>query len=186
MIAILNLVWKYVLAFGVGAIISGWLVYGNQHGKFVTEQAAHAADMKVVTDAAMAAQQKSIEDHRVAAQQIAALDTQLTKEKAQHEEDNARNRAAIASGTRRLRVAVEECTGGSREDATGSSASGMGHDAPAIAVLSSATGTSLFAIADGADTEVSKLKYLQGYIKTLQEKGYIEGARNVLNQSASP
>ena len=166
--------WKYVAAAVAGAWIGGCAAYGWEHTKLASEQSAHAADMKAVSDAALATQQKSIEDHANAAQQIAALDTQLTKEKQSHEKDNAANRAAIADGTRELRIAVADCTS-SDPAGQGSGSGGVGDGATATAVLAPEAGLALYAIADGADEERSRLIYLQSYVKTLQQRGYIEG-----------
>ena len=165
---------KYLAAAVAGAWIGGCAAYGWEHTMLLTEQNAHAQDLKAVSDAAATAQQKSIEDHAAAAQQIAALDTQLTKEKQSHEKDNAANRAAIADGTRQLRIAVAGYTGSS-DDSQGPSPGSLGYAATGYAVLAPEAGLALYAIADGADAERGQLIYLQGYVRTLQQRGYVEG-----------
>lgn len=159
----------------------------NHYGaQLATERAAHAQDneqnakqLKAVSDAALAAEQKAIADGRVAASKIATLDTQLTQEKEAHEADNAKNRAAIADGARRLRIAVTNYTpaaGSGNAAGAGTGAGSVGDGASGTAELSPAFGSALFGIVDDADTDArAKAAYLQGYVCTLQQQGLIAG-----------
>jgi hypothetical protein len=159
----------------------------NHYGaQLATERAAHAQDneqnanrLKAVSDAALAAEQKAIADGKVAAGRIAALDSQLTQEREAHESDNAKNRAAIADGARRLRIAVANYTpdaGSSNTAGAGTGAGSVGDGASGTAELSPAFGSALFGIVDDADNDArAKAAYLQGYVCTLQQQGLIAG-----------
>ncbi|WP_244808002.1 lysis system i-spanin subunit Rz [Caballeronia zhejiangensis] len=153
--------------------------------KLASEQTARARDneinaqkLQAVSDAAASAARAAIAKQNDAATQIAALDTQLNQEKASHDADNAKNRAAIADGARRLRVAVTAYTPASRDDAANSSASagGVGDGSGGTAELSPAFGSALFGIVDDADSDArAKAEYLQHYVCILQQQGVIAG-----------
>ncbi|MFM0405243.1 lysis system i-spanin subunit Rz [Paraburkholderia dipogonis] len=159
----------------------------NHYGaQLATERAAHAQDneqnakqLKAVSDAALAAEQKAIADGRVAAGKIATLDTKLTLEKEAHEADNAKNRAAIADGARRLRIAVTNYTaaaGSGNAAGSGTGAGSLGDGTSGTAELSPAFGLALFTIADDADKDArAKADYLQHYVCTLQRQGIVTG-----------
>jgi hypothetical protein len=159
----------------------------NHYGaQLANERAAHAQDneqnanrLKAVSDAALAAEQKAIADGKVAAGRIAALDSQLTQEREAHESDNAKNRAAIADGARRLRIAVTNYTpaaGSSNTAGAGTGAGSVGDGASGTAELSPAFGSALFGIVDDADNDArAKAIYLQGYVCTLQQQGLVAG-----------
>jgi len=135
---------------------------------------ANAGKLKAVSDAALEAQNKAIAAGREAAGKIASLDQKYQQEKADHEADNRKNNAAIADGSRRLRVAVSRYTAsGSHPASAGAAASSVGDAAAGYADLSPAFGLALYAIADDADAERGKVAYLQSYIQTLEEQGLI-------------
>ena len=176
--------YSYLLAIVVGA--SGGVGVDRllSDRALAAEKLAHALDntrhavaLNDLTIAENAAKQRAIDMQRVVAGRIATLDARLTKEREAHEADNMRNRESIASGTRRLRVAVSKC----REDGAGktggrTSASGVGDAAGATTELSPALGSALFAIADDADTDArAKTEYLQAYIRSLQRRGVVTG-----------
>jgi hypothetical protein len=175
-----------LLGIAIGASGTHALDSNHYGAQLATERAAHAQDneqnakqLKAVSDAALAAEQKAIADGRVAAGKIATLDTQLTLEKEAHEADNAKNRAAIADGARRLRIAVTNYTpaaGGGNASGTGTGASSVGDGTSGTAELSPAFGSALFGIVDDADADArAKAAYLQGYVCTLQQQGLIAG-----------
>lgn len=149
-----------------------------------TEQAAHARDnaqhandLNLISKAALDAETRAIDAHTVAEGKIATLDDQLQKEKQAHEVDNARNRAAIADGTRRLRIAVSNFrTAGGDQAGSGTAAGGVGDGASGTADLSPAAGSALFGIVDAADDDArAKADYLQHYVCILQQQGMIAG-----------
>lgn len=172
----------------LGAAISAGTTHvldANHYGtQLANERAAHARDneqsadkLKAVSDAALAAEQKAIADGKVAAGRIATLDQQLTQERASHEADNERNRAAIADGQRRLRVAVSNYVPASGNSAgAGASTGSVGNGSGGTAELSPAFGAALFGIVDDADTDArAKADYLQRYVCALQQQGVVAG-----------
>ncbi|WP_409015372.1 lysis system i-spanin subunit Rz [Caballeronia sp. LZ001] len=114
----------------------------------------------------------TIAAHNTASARIAALDERFHRERNPHEADNAKNRAAIADGTRRLRIAIAKTTSGGTAPATGTAAGGMGDGAGRYAELSPAVGAALFEIVDDADGDARmKATYLQHYMLMLQRRG---------------
>ncbi len=174
-----------IIAGALGIAIGGIAVHTVDATKLASEQTARARDneinaqkLQAVSDAAASAARAAIAKQNDAATQIAALDTQLNQEKASHDADNAKNRAAIADGARRLRVAVTAYTPASRDDAANSSASagGVGDGSGGTAELSPAFGSALFGIVDDADSDArAKAEYLQHYVCILQQQGVIAG-----------
>lgn len=169
------------LAIGAG----GAYVYENR--ALLTEQAAHARDdarhandLNLISKAALDAENRAIDAHDRAASDVAAIDAQLTQEKKAHESDDARNRALIADGSRRLRIAVSNFhPTGSQQAGSGAGAAGVGNGASGTAELSPAWGSALFGIFDDADSDArAKADYLQRYVRALQQQGMIEGLRN--------
>lgn len=174
-----------IIAGVVGIGIGGAALHTVDDTKLAAEQTAHARDnaayeakLKAVSDAAAQAASDAIAEQNSAAAQLAALDTQLNEEKASHEADNAKNRAAIADGTRRLRVAVTAFApaSGGNSAGSGASASSVGDGAGGTAELSPAFGSALFGIVDDADSDArAKAEYLQRYVCVLQQQGVIAG-----------
>ncbi|MDQ7982241.1 lysis system i-spanin subunit Rz [Paraburkholderia sp. SARCC-3016] len=170
-----------LLGIAIGAGGGYELTANHYRAELSTEQAAHARDneqhandLNLISKAALDAENRAIDAHTVAEGKIATLDDQLTKEKQAHEADNARNRAAIADGSRRLRIAVSNFHPASSEQAgTGTGAGSMGDGASGTADLAPAFGVALFGIVDDADGDRAKVVYLQGYISQLQQSGFI-------------
>lgn len=172
----------------LGIAIGAGGAYTYESRELAIEQASHARDnerhSKDIADfsrAALDAAQLAIQAHTVAEGKIAAMDQQLTQEKEAHEADNARNRAAIADGTRRLRIAVSNFRPTSGNEAgTGSSTGGVGDGAGGTAELPRPFGLALFAIVDDADSNArAKADYLQRYVCILQRQGLIAGTCNL-------
>lgn len=168
------------LAIGAGG---GYEFTANHYEtKLSAEQASHAHDneqhandLNLISKAALDAENRAVETHTVAEGKIATLDDQLMKEKNAHEADNKRNRAAIADGSRRLRIAVSNFRAASGDQANGSAtAGGMGDGTSGTADLPPAWGSALFGIFDDADNDArAKAGYLQGYVQQLENSGYI-------------
>ena len=174
-----------IIAGALGIAIGGAAVHAVDATKLASEQTTHARDneinaqkLQAVSDAAASSARASIAKQNDAAAQLAQLDDKLNQEKASHEADNAKNRAAIADGARRLRVAVTSFTPASGGNATdsGAGASGVGDGAGGTAELSPAFGSALFGIVDDADSDArAKAEYLQHYVCILQQQGVIAG-----------
>ncbi|MDR5801656.1 lysis system i-spanin subunit Rz [Caballeronia sp. LZ001] len=169
-----------LLVFGV--VIGAMGMHAFDGPQLVFEQAAHARDneanaqkLSALSDAAAKAASEAIASHNAAAAQIAALDKRFFKEVASHEADNAKSRAAISDGSRRLRIATANASANHSGAANPSpAAGGMGDGAGRYAELSPAVGAALFKIADDADGDArAKAQYLQHYIEVLQARGVI-------------
>ncbi|WP_250477393.1 lysis system i-spanin subunit Rz [Caballeronia sp. INML1] len=175
-----------IIASALGIALGGAAVHTVDSTKLSAEQTLHARDnelnaqkLQAASDAAASAARAAIAQQNDAATQIAALDTQLNQEKASHDADNAKNRAAIADGARRLRVAVTAYAPASSGNAadSGASAGSLGDGAGGTAELSPAFGSDLFGIVDDADADArAKAEYLQHYVCILQQQGVIAGA----------
>ena len=166
----------------LGIALGAGGAYTYENRALLAEQAVHAKDneqhandLHLLSKAALDAENRAIEAHTVAEGKIATLDDQLTKEKEAHEADNARNRLAIADGSRRLRIAVSNFhSAGSDKAGTGPSTGSVGDGASGWAELSPTFGSSLFAIVDDADNDArGKADYLQRYVEQLEDSGYI-------------
>ena len=171
---------------GVAIGAGGAYTYESRH--LAIEQAAHARDneqhandLNLISKAALDAEQRAIDAHTVAEGKIAAMDQQLTQERQAHEADNDRNRAAIADGTRRLRIAVSNFhSAGSDEGSSGTGSGSVGDGSSGTAEIPRAFGLALFSIADDADSDArAKADYLQRYVCILQRQGLIAGACNL-------
>lgn len=178
------------LFFGLAACTAGLItgaatLHAMGDRNLAREQAAHARDAKACAQKILELSEKvakattaSIAANKAAAARIYALDQQLHAEKALHEADNAKNRIAIADGTRRLRIKVSGCADSNHNRASNPSArtGGMGDGAGAHAELSPAAGAALFAIVDDADKDArAKAEYLQRYVCALQREEIVVG-----------
>lgn len=185
MLAFLKLAWPYLLAAALGAG-GAWVVKSNIDGVILAHEKTahahdneqHANDLNLISKAALDAENRAIETHTVAEGKIATMDEQLTKERIAHEADNAKNRAAIADGSRRLRIAVSNFRPASGDQASGGAAAGsVGDGTGGTADLPPAWGSALFGIFDDADNDArAKADYLQGYVQQLEASGYITKA----------
>ncbi|RQQ56913.1 lysozyme [Burkholderia stagnalis] len=161
----------YLLAALIGAALAGGLTVTLGAKRLALEQAAHARDnqqhaqqMKAVSDAALAAEQQALAQRDAAAQRIETLNTRLTEEAEHHEDDNRRLRAALASGTERVRVAVTDCATGGRRVPGAAGAAGVGDGGAAVAELDRAVAQRVFGVAGDDQHEIDKLSALQGYV----------------------
>ncbi|WP_250483315.1 lysis system i-spanin subunit Rz [Caballeronia sp. GaOx3] len=147
----------------------------KEHTAHARDNEANAQKLASLSDGAAKAASAAIVAHNAAAARIAALDDQYHRERTSHEADNAKNRAAVADGTRRLRIAVANA-GNEHTSDPSAAAGGMGDGTRRYAELSPAVGRDLFEIADDADRDArAKAEYLQAYIGTLQSRGIISG-----------
>jgi prophage endopeptidase len=162
----------YIAAIVVG-MAGGMLTEHYVMEKVVTaEKLAHSQDnaryAKQVGDmeaAAAAADAKALADHRAQEGRIETLDDQLTKEKTDHENDSRAYTAALADGSKRLRIAVTSCSH-ARSDNVPAAASAPGVDdgGATYADLDPATAGRVFTVAGDDQREIDKLAALQKYV----------------------
>ncbi|MDR5771095.1 MULTISPECIES: lysis system i-spanin subunit Rz [unclassified Caballeronia] len=172
----------YLVVCVAGIAIGGAALHIFDSSQLAKEQAAHARDneanvrtLATLSEGAAKAASAAIAAHNTAAARIAALDEQFHRERISHEADNAKNRAAIADGTRRLRIAIANASANHSGAANPSPAAGrMGDGARRYAELPPEIGRDLFAIVDDADGDARlKAEYLQHYVLMLQKRGII-------------
>ncbi|MDR5775587.1 MULTISPECIES: lysis system i-spanin subunit Rz [unclassified Caballeronia] len=190
----------YLIICVVGVAVGGAAVHVFDRSQLAKEQAAHARDneanvrnIATLSERAAKAASDAIAAHNTAAARIAALDEQFHRERISHEADNAKNRAAIADGTRRLRIAIADAGSTDHSGAANpsSAAGGMGDGASRYAELSPTVGAALFEIVDDADGDARmKATYLQHYVLMLQRRGLITGgepsgnaAKNLISEA---
>ncbi|WP_250528853.1 lysis system i-spanin subunit Rz [Caballeronia sp. ATUFL_F1_KS4A] len=179
----------HLVACAIGMALGGATMHvfdGTELGK---EQVAHARDNEANTqkltslsEGAAKAASDAVAAHNAAAARIAALDDRYHHERKIHEADTAKNRAAIAGGTRRLRVAIADAT--SRDHSgpanQGATAGGMGDGPRRYAELSPEVGRALFEIVDNADGDArAKADYLQQYVIMLQKQGIVARSKDL-------
>ncbi|WP_414451302.1 lysis system i-spanin subunit Rz [Burkholderia sp. 22PA0099] len=127
----------------------------------------HAEQLQAMSHAALDAEQRAIDEHNKAAAEIAAADKQRTEERIKHENESRDYRAALRSGTERLRIAVASCTavgGGGVDVPSAAGATGVGDGAAAYADVDPATAERIFSVAGDDENEIDKLKMLQDYV----------------------
>ncbi|SDV50223.1 Bacteriophage Rz lysis protein [Chitinasiproducens palmae] len=167
------------LGAALGAAGAWWLTSMRASADLATERAAHARDNTRSAEAAAAAAavatqaaSQAVATQSRQAQQLSQLDAQLTKERANHETENARLRADLAAGTRRVRLSATSCAaaahtgGGGMPDSPAAGA--VGDDSAASAELDPATAAALAGIVVDGDRAIAQLRYLQAYVCTVR------------------
>ncbi|KVD86622.1 lysozyme [Burkholderia sp. ABCPW 14] len=164
--------WPYLLAALLGAATGAGIEHLIGARELADEQAAraaddqrHAGDLAAISQAALDAEKRAIAAHDAAASRVAAIDAQLTKERIDHETENRSVRAALATGTDRLRVAVRNCTAAGFDGLPGSAgAAGVGNGAAAVADIDPEVAERVFGVAGDDQREIDKLKAVQGWV----------------------
>lgn len=182
----------HLVACAIGMALGGATMHVFDGSELAKEQTAHARDNETnaqklasLSEGAAKAAGDAIAAHNAAAARIAALNEQFYRERTFHEADNAKNRAAVADGTRRLRIAIANA-GSEHTSDPSAAAGGMGNGARRYAELSPEVGKDLFEIVDDADVDArAKAEYLQGYICAIQARGIISGRCSDANGDAS-
>jgi hypothetical protein len=140
--------------------------------------AAHVNAQWTADDAATAkAQAKELSaalaNQQAAEGRVAALDQQFTDEVSRHANDILTLRAQLASGADRVRVHVASCAAPGQS----ASAAGSADDPAAVSDLAPAAADSVAEVAGDDQREIDKLVGLQGYVRAMQERGFIESAK---------
>lgn len=153
-----------LLCMALGFAIA-WKWQANSYtAQIDTQKSNFQTDLTNIANAGADQARTAVEHQQQAEQALAALDAQSSKEKADALAQNDALRAAVASGTRRLRIAGT-CTAshpsGSNVPQT-SSPAGVG-DGRSIE-LDPAAGQHVLDIRAGAISDQAKLKVLQAYV----------------------
>lgn len=149
-------------AFGFGI---AWKWQANSYtAQLDTQKSNFQTDLTNIANAGADQARTAVEHQQQAEQALAALDAQSSKEKADALAQNAALRAAVAAGTRRLRVAgtctANHPSGGDVSQAASSASVG---DAGSVE-LDPATGQHILDIRAGAIADQAALKALQAYV----------------------
>jgi hypothetical protein len=158
----------YLIALALGVMLGDWARGLVADRALNAEKLAHqrdnatnAATIGKMSAAAEQADEQAMTAHRVAEGKIATLDAQLTQERQEHEADSRKYTAALAAGTRRLRIAVTSCSA-SRDDVPATApATRVDPGAPTYADIDPATASRVFGVADDDQRQIDKLKGLQ-------------------------
>lgn len=174
----LKSMWPYLLVALLGAAAGAGIEYLIGARRLADEQAArasdaqrHAGDLAAILQAALDAERRAIAVHDAAASQVAAVDAQVTRERADRETENLRLRAALAAGTDRLRVVVRNCSSagaGGLPDIAGTPRVGDG--AAAYADLDRTIAERVFGVTGDDDAEIDKLRMLQRYVCSVRQE----------------
>lgn len=174
---------SWILA-AVAAALSGAAVslyyraeLAHAHAETAAVRAQHALEIKALSDTALAAERQSLADRQAAAQKIESLDSELTKERQTHEADSRTYRAALATGTQRLRVAVANCSASARGMSNAASTASVDNGAAAYADLDPAIAQRIFEVAADDQREIDKLRALQGYVYAVRPETIGGGSR---------
>ncbi|MDR5756512.1 hypothetical protein [Caballeronia sp. LZ035] len=139
------------------------------------DNAANTQKLAAISDRAAKAASDAIAANYAANNRILALNQRYHQENKFYEQSNSKNRASIANGTRRLRIAIQSSRSGDLKKSN-SPPGGMGNGAGRYADISPKVGENLFGIVDDADRDArAKAEYLQHYVCSLQHSGVIAG-----------
>jgi len=179
MIAALKLVpvWAWgvmvlVIALCAGSFAAAWFWQANAYGKVVakygetiaTNEANHQADLTLIANAASAQAREALAKQQDAEQKNAELDAKLTKERTDALAQNQKYLAAVADGTRRLRIAGTCSTGSSGSNVPKTTSTASMGDAGSVE-LPAAVGRSVLDIRAGIIADQAALKAAQAYIR---------------------
>lgn len=146
---------------GIGAS-GAWQWQANKYGKVIaTNEAAHQVDLTAISNAAATQARQALDKQQAAEKALADLDQKAQEDKTHALAENDKQRADIASGARRLRLAGSYRAGGGNVSGTASSA-GVG-DAGAFE-LAPAAGSTVLSIRAGIIADQAALKALQAYV----------------------
>ncbi|MEM5371957.1 lysis system i-spanin subunit Rz [Paraburkholderia azotifigens] len=118
--------------------------------------------LKTITDHDLAMQRKAMSETALAQRRLEAMDVALTKERQAREKIDRYYRNRIAAGHERLLVGLRKDQPSS--DARVSGTASVGNGASTVADIDPATAQRIFEMARDDETEIEKLRALQGYV----------------------
>lgn len=169
--AIFSAVWPYAAIFCFGAA-TGWFITQN-HAQAETERlkSAHAAELKAISEKATADMAKSVNRINSLQAELSGLDEKSTRELQNAQKDNAALRNDVATGKRRVLIAQSKLADCQRPAGNTASAGSVGN--AASLGLTAEAGATVYDIRSGITEDQAKIRYLQDYIRKLQEGSYI-------------
>lgn len=171
--AIISTVWPYAAFLIIGAMV-GWFIENNRStAKIERLNSIHASEIKSITDKAASDMAESVARINQLQSGLSALDAKSTQELQNAQKDNASLRDDVSSGKRRVLIAQSKLTACQRTSGQATSTGSMG-DAAKVGLTAEA-GRDVYDIRSGIISDQAKIDYLQGYIRKLQEGGYIAG-----------
>ncbi len=158
----------------VVGILATRMFDSSYYGKRLSEEkASHASDIAKINAESYQQLQEAVKQKTLAESKVSDITNTYNTEIAKHAKDTLDYRTQLANNIKRLRVHVSRCDSNATSDQSPSAPSSVNGSA-ASADLSPTTSERLIAVVDSADSEMIKLKQLQGYVSTLQNQGYIE------------
>ncbi|MDN7541939.1 lysis protein [Burkholderia cenocepacia] len=169
--------WLYAAVFALGAAVGGIAThkadaahYGAQiqegRIKLADEKAAHAADLKAVSDAAAKAASAALLAQQNMQHQLAALDARHSQEMKNAQSENDRLRRAVDDGRVRLRIAVEAARAAGGNAVPGNSGA-PGVDDGTPAELAPSARRAYFALRDALTKAQGQIEALQDYVRNV-------------------
>lgn len=148
-----------------GGFAIAWKWQANSYGaQLASQQSAFQADLTKIAAAGAAQALAATEHQQQAEQALAELDAKSSKEKADALAENDALRAAVAAGTRRVRVAGTCTASHSGNSSVPQAASPASVGDAATVELDSAAGQNILDIRAGAIADQAALKTLQAYV----------------------
>lgn len=151
----------YIAALLIGAT-GAWMWQANSYGAIIaTNEASRQADIAMIASAGAAQARQALERQQRAEQAIADLDQKAQKEKTDALAENDKLRTAVASGTRRLRIAGS-CRASDGDVSSTTITTSLGH--AGTVELAPAAGSTVLEIRSGIIADQAALKALQSYV----------------------
>ncbi len=169
--AIFSAVWPYAACACFGAGIAWFITSNSLHAEIARLNSIHAEEMRSASDAVAKSASESIARVNALQSELTRLDTESTQELSNAQKANTALRNDVATGKRRVLIAESKLSTCSRT-ADASSGAGSVGDAAQVG-LSAETGSDIYDIRSGIISDQAKVDYLQGYIRQLQQKGFI-------------
>ncbi|MDA5547364.1 lysis protein [Yersinia massiliensis] len=154
------------LSVGAGA---AWWVEGMRWDKDVADlKLNHTTAMKAVSDKALADTETHITAMKAFQKRLAEMDKQHSEDLANAQAENDRMRDDVIAGTRRVRIAAANLAT-CQLTKSGATTTGSVGDGAAVE-LSQVAGRNILDIRAGIISDQAKLRYLQDYVRSIQQK----------------
>lgn len=153
------------LSIGAGA---AWWIEGLRWDTNVADlKLKHGEALKAISDKALADTETHITTMKAFQKRLAELDKQYSEDLANAQAENNRMRDDVIAGTRRVRIAAANLATCQLTKSGDSTTGGVGNGT--TVELSQAAGRNIFDIRAGIISDQAKLKYLQDYVRSIQQ-----------------